>query len=317
MLKSRDAYTLILLPTPGSPARQVRLSRRLPIWLGLLGALSLGSSLGLGLKARAVYDEAVAVVESNDQMRARDRAQWKAALDERFPAFMASRPGMSDAEYAASRLRLYDVNAERSLSVSPFLPDGSCSQAGFAQLREFMRCRRTGHTMDMNPDLVRLLMRIARRFDNATLHVISAHRAVDGVVTSERSQHGKGTASDIRVEGVSVETLAAVAKQEGARGVGMYPKSRFVHVDVREKAYSWIDNGEGEDDEREERQEGEEGGGEAAPTMAADESPSLEPSAEPRAQGEPAGPLAQPTPSAVEEREAARVEATAKLAVSL
>jgi uncharacterized protein YcbK (DUF882 family) len=292
------------------------------MWLGLLGALSLGSSLCVGLKARAVYDDVVALVESNDRMRARDGAQWKAAVDERFPSFMASRPGMSDAEYAASRLRLYDVNGERSLSVAPFLPDGSCSRPGFSQLREFMRCRRTGHTMDMNPDLVRLLMRISKRFDNATLHVISAHRAVDGVVTSERSQHGKGTASDIRIEGVSVETLAAVAKQEGARGVGMYPKSRFVHVDVREKANTRVDNGESEDDERdlrEEREESDEIGAEHAPSVAADESPSLEPSAEPEAADEATGPLAQPTPSIAKEplAEPAAVEARAKLAVSL
>jgi hypothetical protein len=174
--------------------------------------------------------------------------------------------------------------------------------------------------MDMNPDLVRLLMRIAKRFDNATLHMISAHRAPDGVVTSERSQHGKGTASDIRVEGVSVETLAAVAKEEGARGVGMYPKSRFVHVDVREKAYSWIDNGDAEDDERdlrEAREENEEIDAEGAPSVAADESPAPEPSAEPKAADEPAGPLAQPTPSAKEPLAAPALEAPPKLAVSL
>jgi hypothetical protein len=165
-------------------------------------------------------------------------------------------------------------------------------------------------------------MRISKRFDNATLHVISAHRAPDGVVTSERSQHGKGTASDIRVEGVSVETLAAVAKQEGARGVGMYPKSRFVHVDVREKAYSWIDNGEGEDDERdtpELREESEEIEAEGAPSMAADESPSLEPRTEPKVTDEVEGPLAQPTPGVTKEplAQPALVETAAKLAVSL
>ena len=289
------------------------------MWLGLLGALSLGSSLCVGLKARAVYDDAVALVQRNEQMRARDGAQWKAPEDARAPSFMASRPGMSDAEYAASRLRLYDVNAESSITVAPFLADGSCSASGFSQLREFMRCRRTGHTMDMNPDLVRLLMRIAKRFDNATLHVISAHRAPDGVVTSERSQHGKGTASDIRVEGVSVETLAAVAKQEGARGVGMYPRSRFVHVDVREKAYSWIDNGDAEDDERDLREEREQIEADSAPSMAADESPSLEPSAEPTAEDAPAGPLAQPTPGVTKQplAEPSAAEAAPKLAVSL
>jgi uncharacterized protein YcbK (DUF882 family) len=269
------------------------------MWLGMLGVLTLGSSLCAGRKVRAVYDQAVALNESTDQLRAKDRAQWQAALDERFPAFQASRPGMSDAEYAASRLRLYDVNAERSISVSPFLPDGQCSPHGFSLLREFMRCRRTGHTMDMSADLVRLLMRIAKRFDNAELHVISAHRAVDGVVTSERSQHGKGTASDIRIEGVPIEALAAVARQEGARGIGMYPKSRFVHVDVREKPYSWVDNGDVEDDERDLRVPT---GEEAEPGVGAGESPALEAKTEPTLNEEPGqGPFAAPAQPAKSE----------------
>jgi uncharacterized protein YcbK (DUF882 family) len=280
------------------------------MWLGLLGVLSLGSSLCVGRKVRAVYDEALALNQSTDQLRARDRAQWQAALDERFPAFQASRPGMSDAEYAATRLRLYDVNAERSLSVSPFLPDGQCSPHGFSMLREFLRCRRTGNTMDMNPDLVRLLMRISKRFENAELHVISAHRAVDGVVTSERSQHGKGTASDIRIEGVSVETLAAVARQEGARGIGMYPKSRFVHVDVRDKPYSWVDNGDVEDDEDLAEAPSDEAE-EAEPSVVEvveEESPAIEAEAEKPEHAEPtAGPFAAPAP----------VVAPEKLAISL
>jgi uncharacterized protein YcbK (DUF882 family) len=291
----------------------MRLSRRLPMWLGLLGAMSLGTSLCAGRKVRALYDEAVALNQSNDQLRARDRAQWQAALDERFPAFMASRPGMSDAEYAESRLRLYDVNAERSISVSPFLADGQSSPHGFSLLREFMRCRRTGHTMDMNTELVRLLMRIAKRFDNAELHMISAHRAPDGVVTSERSQHGKGTASDIRIVGVSIETLAAVARQEGARGIGMYPKSGFVHVDVREKAYSWVDNGDVEDDERDLREarpadeNEDESETPSVVEVVEEESPAVEAEAEPTAD-EAEGPFAEPAPV---------VAGTTKLVVSL
>lgn len=164
---------------------------------------------------------------------------------------------MSDAEFEARTLRLYDVNSEQTLTVSPFLPNGQSSPGAFFMLREFMRCRRSGHTLDMDPDLVRLLMRIAQHFDGAELQIISAHRKPDGVVTSESSQHAKGTASDIRIEGVSVDELAAAAREEGARGIGVYPVSRFVHVDVREKPFSWRDNsGPNEDGQREHHDNG-------------------------------------------------------------
>jgi hypothetical protein len=108
-----------------------------------------------------------------------------------------------------------------------------------------------------------------------------------------------------------VETLAAVARQEGARGIGMYPKSHFVHVDVREKAYSWVDNGDVEDDERDLREAmpRNEGEGESETPSVVEvvdqESPAVE--AEPTAD-EPEGPFAEPAPA---------VEVTAKLAVSL
>jgi uncharacterized protein YcbK (DUF882 family) len=163
-------------------------------------------------------------------------------------AFAASQPWATYTQLANQQLKLYDVNAQRSLAVSPFRSDGRGDPKAFEQLREFMRCRRTGHTMDMSPRLVHLLMRISAHFNGAELQIISAHRAPDGVVTSETSQHGKGTASDIRIAGVDVDALAAAAHEEGARGVGVYTQSRFVHVDVREKPFSWRGLSEGDDE---------------------------------------------------------------------
>ena len=148
------------------------------------------------------------------------------------------------------RLSLFDVNAKKSLSVAPFDHIELAIPEAFASLKHFLRCRRTKREHDMSPELIALLMRIASSFDHATLHVISAHRFADGVRTSPRSQHTRGTAADIRIPSVSVEKLAARAKELGARGIGVYDRSRFVHVDVREKPYSWRDSGEGEDDRR-------------------------------------------------------------------
>ncbi len=60
---------------------------------------------------------------------------------------------------------------------------------------------------------------------NARLH------AESGQVASH-SQHMQGKASDIRVEGVELHHLRDAAMSLKAGGVGFYPVSNFVHVDV-------------------------------------------------------------------------------------
>ena len=54
---------------------------------------------------------------------------------------------------------------------------------------------------------------------------------VGGVPTS---QHTKGNAADIDCpEDISVDELAEIAAEVGFDGIGTYPSSNFVHVDVR------------------------------------------------------------------------------------
>ena len=56
------------------------------------------------------------------------------------------------------------------------------------------------------------------------------HAKSPGVAS--RSQHTLGKALDIRVEGVELTHLHKAALSLSAGGVGLYPVSNFVHVDV-------------------------------------------------------------------------------------
>jgi uncharacterized protein YcbK (DUF882 family) len=141
-------------------------------------------------------------------------------------------------------LPLFNINGGHALTVTPFDQDGVPNPEAFAQIRNFMRCRRSGHEMDMDPRLIAVLSRISQHFGDATLQIISGHRKPDGKVTRETSQHAFGTAADIRIAGVPIEEIKQAAHQLGAKGVGLYTKGQFVHVDVRERAYSWRDKGE-------------------------------------------------------------------------
>jgi hypothetical protein len=100
------------------------------------------------------------------------------------------------------------------------------------------------HVMRVHPDLLVRLQKVADHFAGKTLEIISGHRP-DARVTS---RHHHARALDIRVEGVSREALRDFLRRLPDTGVGYYPHSYFVHMDVREGKGYWVDrSGPGEE----------------------------------------------------------------------
>jgi uncharacterized protein YcbK (DUF882 family) len=288
-----DGFTVILLTSPGAPARQLNVPRAWPAFIGVFSMLSVCGSLLIGREARALCDgrseltaepavvasihegaEGVSELPASTALgsRARGRASTGGLASRhretlqgisRVPALAplpvaksvaapAAKPSVLPAAprplLSGKALPLFDINGARSLKVTPFDQDGVPNAEAFAQIRSFMRCRRSGHEMDMDPRLIAVLSRISQHFGEATLQVISGHRKADGKTTRETSQHASGTAADIRIAGVAIEELKRVAHELGAKGVGLYTKGQFVHDDVRERAYTWRDKGDESDD---------------------------------------------------------------------
>lgn len=89
----------------------------------------------------------------------------------------------------------------------------------------------TGISMALLLGLERLRLRIGRPINISSGYRCPDHnRAVGGVWNS---QHVKGTAADIYVDGMGVRELANICKQI-FDGVGTYVEDGFVHVDMRE-----------------------------------------------------------------------------------
>jgi len=89
----------------------------------------------------------------------------------------------------------------------------------------------------ISPRLLDLVYRAMRHFDAPLVHLISGYRA-----DRAGSRHTQGRAIDMVIPGVSNEELAAYVRQFGFVGVGVYPKSGFVHLDVRDTSFFWVDN---------------------------------------------------------------------------
>jgi uncharacterized protein YcbK (DUF882 family) len=96
---------------------------------------------------------------------------------------------------------------------------------------------RDGASHPIHPRLIELLYRAVRRFEAPYVYVISGYRA--GRATS---RHTQGRAIDFVLPGVSDRRLASYVRGLGFVGVGIYPVSGFVHLDVRSRSYFWSDS---------------------------------------------------------------------------
>jgi uncharacterized protein YcbK (DUF882 family) len=140
----------------------------------------------------------------------------------------------------SGKLKLVSVNnPNETADVNIYNPDGSYNLDALAEVNFVLRCRRTDVEKDIDPQLVTLLSHVYDHFGKP-LEIVSAYRNQRKL----SSNHTKGTASDIRIEGVSSKVVRAFAEtlDRGGMGIGIYPRSQFVHIDVRPPpSYRWVD----------------------------------------------------------------------------
>jgi uncharacterized protein YcbK (DUF882 family) len=96
----------------------------------------------------------------------------------------------------------------------------------------------TGNEHPIDPRILDLVYRVQTRFGAHEVRIISGYRTPR---RASRSNHGRGRAIDLVVPGAADEEVARFAREQGFVGVGVYPNSGFVHLDVRERSYFWVD----------------------------------------------------------------------------
>ncbi len=140
-------------------------------------------------------------------------------------------------------LRLHNEHTGESLDIVYRIGD-TYVPAALEQLNHFLRDRHTDDVKAYNPAEFDLLHNLLTRLGepNGVIDVVCGYRTEltneilrhmsrhSGV--AEHSQHIQAKAIDIRVPGVSTRHLRDAAMSLDAGGVGYYPISRFVHVDV-------------------------------------------------------------------------------------
>jgi uncharacterized protein YcbK (DUF882 family) len=110
-------------------------------------------------------------------------------------------------------------------------------------LTEFTRFLKfsDGSTHAIDPRLVTLLGMLSDHFGGRDIMVVSGFRPYSPRQFTPHSNHNVGRAVDFAVRGVPNETVRDFCRQFRNVGVGYYPNSSFVHLDVRDKNAFWID----------------------------------------------------------------------------
>ena len=139
-------------------------------------------------------------------------------------------------------LWVHAENFGTEIKVNIYKSDGSYDEAALAQLDDLFRCKRTNEVRAVRPELYEQLSRIYDHFGGKRVELVSGFRYAE----RSSSHHFHASAMDIRFTDVSITDLYAFAQtlDLGHMGIGIYPKSQFVHVDFRapgEPSYRWTD----------------------------------------------------------------------------
>lgn len=150
-------------------------------------------------------------------------------------------PGRTQAMAATRRVLAFEhLHTGEAVSLAYYV-DGKYDERALVAIDHVLRDFRTGEVFPIHRALLDQLHLVQTTLESrAPFQVISGfrspatnamlHRSTDGVAT--RSLHMEGMAIDVRLGDVKTSRLRAAAASLRLGGVGYYPASDFVHLDI-------------------------------------------------------------------------------------
>jgi hypothetical protein len=116
--------------------------------------------------------------------------------------------------------------------------DNEVPEAAHRSVSRVLASWRTGRQVLIDERLIRLIADVSDEFGGRPIRIVSGYRERS---YAHDSKHKTGEAFDFSVPGVPNEALRDFLRSLGRVGVGYYPNSTHVHLDVREKPTYWVD----------------------------------------------------------------------------
>jgi uncharacterized protein YcbK (DUF882 family) len=238
--RRRAPLRVIIATDPDRPVRTLVIPRALPKIAAGIGAgvlvfalISSVTSLRLGALVGDLQGRVGSMVQAAEEVARHPVPQTAGSVPTAVPGAIRRPSGQE------GRIDLELVNTGEQLTVTFDLATGEPDAANYRRLRHFMRCQRTGAETPIDPRLIDLLYRLAQR-TRQRIQVVSGFRA-PMFSMADLSYHTRGMAADIRIPGMTPLMVRDLAESMGVGGLGYYPTSQFVHVDVRTERARWID----------------------------------------------------------------------------
>jgi hypothetical protein len=123
----------------------------------------------------------------------------------------------------------------RSFTGRVLADDGSVLPEAYVAIHALMAPGRSDGDKVIDRELVKLIARVSDVFGGRPIQLVSGYRP------GHRSKHAHGAAIDFYVPGVPNWALRDYGLTLDKVGVGYYPNSNHVHLDVRDRKTTWVD----------------------------------------------------------------------------
>jgi uncharacterized protein YcbK (DUF882 family) len=161
----------------------------------------------------------------------------------------AATPAVARVERQESRftalpaLRIENQSSREALELKLYDAGGRVDETAAARLDALLcdaRDPKHHQTGRIDRRTLQLIFKAAYHFASHEVEVVSAFRKPG---RRREGPHGTGAAVDFRLRGVPASTLASYLREQPRTGVGIYthPKTQYVHLDVREHSFHWLD----------------------------------------------------------------------------
>lgn len=158
-------------------------------------------------------------------------------------ALQSAEPSSGSPLHDLSPVRFCNLNTRDCLPVRLYDETGNVDESvaqGLDRLMSDTRDPEHPSSSRIDRRLLQLIVKAAYFFESGTVELVSGYRR-----SARRTEgpHAKGLAADFKLKGTAARKIASYLRSLPRVGVGVYthPRTQYVHLDVREKSFHWLD----------------------------------------------------------------------------
>ncbi len=233
-------------PKPGQPlVEDEKVKSGKIVKAGVLHTVQPGQTLGIICSAYSVKVSSVLKVNSLKNVNAIKQGQK--LLIPGAKTVVAVKADPTKALAMPTKIKFHRIHTGETKSLTLYNANGKLVQGEYKKFEKMMFDQHTGKQHKIHPRLCYMLKLVAEHWPDHMITIYSGFRSYNPGQYTKKSKHNLGRAIDFAVDGVSNLKLMKFCRTLKNVGVGYYPNSYFIHLDVRETSAFWVDySGPGE-----------------------------------------------------------------------